>query len=94
MIIRSSLLLLDSTLQAAGAVIASCCAASYTHTHTAAAAEQQGFLNFFEECERGFTNELIISMYCRIYTPGKTIISYKEKNDWVLEAKYSIGKKR
>ena len=38
---------------------------------------ERSFNHFFEECERGFTNELIISMYCRIYTPGKTVISYK-----------------
>lgn len=38
---------------------------------------EKSFNHFFDECERGFTNELIISMYCRIYTPGKTVISYK-----------------
>lgn len=38
---------------------------------------ERSFNHFFEECERGFTNELIINMYCRIYTPGKTVISYK-----------------
>ena len=38
---------------------------------------EKSFNHFFEECERGFTNELIISMYCRIYTPGKTVISYR-----------------
>lgn len=38
---------------------------------------EKSFNHFFEECERGFTNELIISMYCRIYTPGKVVISYK-----------------
>ena len=38
---------------------------------------ERDFNHFFEECERGFTNELIISMYARIYTPGKTIIQYK-----------------
>lgn len=38
---------------------------------------ERSFNHFFEECERGFTNELIISMYCRIYTPGKTVISFK-----------------
>ena len=27
--------------------------------------------------ERGFINELIINMYTRLYTPGKTVISYK-----------------
>ena len=35
------------------------------------------FNHFFDECERGFSNEFIISMYCRIYTPGKTVIAYK-----------------
>lgn len=38
---------------------------------------ERSFIHFFEECERGFTNELIINLYCRIYTPGKTVISYK-----------------
>ena len=38
---------------------------------------ERSFNHFFEECERGFTNELIIQMYCRISTPGKCVISYK-----------------
>jgi len=38
---------------------------------------ERNFNHFFEECERGFINELIISLYCRIYQPGKTVISYK-----------------
>jgi signal-transduction protein with cAMP-binding, CBS, and nucleotidyltransferase domain len=38
---------------------------------------ERNFNHFFEECERGFTNELIIGMYCRIYTLGKTVLSYK-----------------
>lgn len=38
---------------------------------------ERSFNHFFEECERGFTNELIIQMYCRISTPGKVVISYK-----------------
>jgi len=38
---------------------------------------EKSFNHFFEECERGFTNDLIISMLCRIYIPGKTVISYK-----------------
>ena len=38
---------------------------------------ERSFNHFFEECERGFTNEIIINMYCRIYTPGKTVIAYK-----------------
>ena len=35
------------------------------------------FAHFFDECERGFINEVIISMYCRLYTPNKIVISYK-----------------
>ena len=31
---------------------------------------ERSFSHFFEECERGFTNEVIISLYCRIYGPG------------------------
>ena len=38
---------------------------------------EKSFNHFFDECERGFTNELIINMYCRIYSPGKIVISYK-----------------
>ena len=38
---------------------------------------EKSFSHFFEECERGFTNEIIIQMYCQIYTPGKFVISYK-----------------
>ena len=38
---------------------------------------ERSFAHFFEECERGFTNELIMSLYCRIYGSGKTVISYK-----------------
>jgi len=38
---------------------------------------EKSFNHFFEECERGFTNDLIISMLCRIYIPGKIVISYK-----------------
>ena len=38
---------------------------------------EKQFNHFFDECERGFSNELIINMFCRIYTPGKTVISYK-----------------
>ena len=40
---------------------------------------EKTFNHFFEECERGFTNELIINMLCRIYIPGKIVISYKSK---------------
>jgi len=38
---------------------------------------EKNFSHFFEDCERGFINELIISMYCRFYTPGTAVISYK-----------------
>ena len=38
---------------------------------------ERSFNHFFEECERGFTNELIISMFCRIYQQNKLIIPYK-----------------
>jgi hypothetical protein len=38
---------------------------------------EKSFNHFFEECERGFTNELIISLLCRIFTPGRTVIGYK-----------------
>jgi len=38
---------------------------------------EKSFNHFFDECERGFTNELIISMYCRIYSPNRVVISYK-----------------
>jgi signal-transduction protein with cAMP-binding, CBS, and nucleotidyltransferase domain len=38
---------------------------------------ERSFNHFFEECERGFTNEMIINMFCRIQNPGKTVISYK-----------------
>lgn len=38
---------------------------------------EKSFNHFFEECERGFTNELIINLLCRIFTPGRTVLSYK-----------------
>ena len=38
---------------------------------------EKSFNHFFDECERGFTNELIINMYCRIYSPNRVVISYK-----------------
>lgn len=38
---------------------------------------EKSFSHFFEECERGFTNEVIISLYCRIYGPGQKVITYK-----------------
>jgi len=37
---------------------------------------EKSFNHFFEECERGFINEVIINLYCRIYNPGKTIIQH------------------
>eukprot|EP00347_Sterkiella_histriomuscorum_P018484 403345342 len=40
---------------------------------------QQQFRGFFQHCERGFLNELIINMYCRIYEPDQTVIQYGHK---------------
>lgn len=37
------------------------------------------FLSFFEQCEKGFRNEFIVNMYCRVYEPDTTIVDYKEK---------------
>ena len=37
------------------------------------------FKHFFEQCENGFTNELIINMYCRIYEPDSDIVKYGNK---------------
>lgn len=38
---------------------------------------EKNFSHFFDDCERGFTNEVIISLSCRISPPDKTIIGYK-----------------
>ena len=38
---------------------------------------ENNFKHIFDECERGFTNEFIIKMYCQIFIPGKTVINYK-----------------
>lgn len=38
---------------------------------------EKNFEHFFDECERGFTNELIIQMFCRLFSHSKTVISYK-----------------
>jgi hypothetical protein len=38
---------------------------------------ENNFKSFFNDCERGFTNELIINLYCRIYAEGKKIIEAK-----------------
>ena len=40
---------------------------------------ENSFAHFFEQCERGFINEFIINMYCRIHPQNKTIISYGQK---------------
>ena len=37
------------------------------------------FSNFFINTELGFQNQLIVNMYCRIFEPGKVIISYGQK---------------
>ena len=38
---------------------------------------EKSFSHFFEECERGFTNEFIIKMYCRIYQQNRIVVAYK-----------------
>jgi hypothetical protein len=40
---------------------------------------QLHFRHFFEYCERGFVNELIINMFARIYEPDVDIVKYGEK---------------
>lgn len=35
------------------------------------------FSHFFEECERGFTNEVIINLYCRIFAHDRVVVNYK-----------------
>ena len=37
------------------------------------------FSNFFLNTDIGFQHQLIVNMYCRIYEPGKTIISNGQK---------------
>ena len=37
------------------------------------------FRHFFDLCEQGFANELIINLYARIYTGEYKLIGYKEK---------------
>jgi hypothetical protein len=39
---------------------------------------ERNFNHFFEDCERAFKNELIISMFCRISTHNRTIISHRQ----------------
>ena len=38
---------------------------------------EKSFNHFFDDCERGFINELIINMFCRIMSPGKIVLNYK-----------------
>lgn len=38
---------------------------------------ERAFNHFFDECERGFTNEVIINMFCRIFQQDRVVISYK-----------------
>lgn len=40
---------------------------------------QNGFKHFFDYCERGFINEMIINMYARTYKPDSTIVPFGEK---------------
>ena len=37
------------------------------------------FNSFFLNTDMGFQHQLIVSMYCRIYEPGKTIVSHGQK---------------
>jgi signal-transduction protein with cAMP-binding, CBS, and nucleotidyltransferase domain len=37
---------------------------------------EKSFSHFFEECERGFINEVIVNLFVRTERPGKTLISY------------------
>lgn len=46
------------------------------------------FNNFFLNTDIGFQHQLIVNMYCRIYEPGKTIISHGQK----LNEMYFISK--
>jgi hypothetical protein len=38
---------------------------------------EKTFSHFFDECERGFTNDLIINMLCRFYMYDMCVIGYK-----------------
>lgn len=38
---------------------------------------EKTFSHFFDECERGFTNDLIINMLCRFYMHDMCVIGYK-----------------
>jgi len=38
---------------------------------------ERTFSHFFDECERGFTNDLIINMLCRFYMYDMCVIGYK-----------------
>lgn len=38
---------------------------------------EKNFDHFFGECERGFINELIINMFCRLFTHGKVVLPYR-----------------
>ena len=38
---------------------------------------ERSFTHFFEECERGFINEVIVNLYTKIKPPGSTVISYQ-----------------
>ena len=40
---------------------------------------RKNFMHFFDSTEKGFQNECIINMYCRIYAPDTPMIKYSEK---------------
>ncbi len=39
----------------------------------------QNFKGYFAYCERGFINELVVNMFCRIYPADTTLVGYGEK---------------
>ena len=40
---------------------------------------KKNFNSFFSNLEIGFQHQLLVNMYCRIYEPGKTILSVGDK---------------
>ena len=40
---------------------------------------ERAFGHFFDECERGFINEVIVNLFVRTERPGKVLIPYYQK---------------
>ena len=40
---------------------------------------EKSFEHFFEECERGFINEVIVNLFVRTEKPGKVLVGYMGK---------------